>query len=216
MSALFRPRSNTAFRLVLLLLMGGALGSLGALFVCARAPAGTGQAEEIVQPLEFDHRHHVADDGIDCRYCHTSVERAASAGIPSTALCMNCHAQVWNKSPRLEPVRESYFTGQPIAWTRVHRLPDFVYFNHSIHVSKGIGCETCHGRVDEMPAIEQVEPLTMGWCLECHRNPAPNLRPVEEVTTMGWVARGDKDALAKELMKKNDVHTRTSCTTCHR
>jgi formate-dependent nitrite reductase cytochrome c552 subunit len=196
--------------------MGGALGSLGALFVYARAPAGTGQAEEIVQPLEFDHRHHVADDGIDCRYCHTSVERAASAGIPSTALCMNCHSQVWNRSPRLEPVRESYFTRQPIAWTRVHRLPDFVYFNHSIHVNKGIGCETCHGRVDEMPAIQQVAPLTMGWCLECHRNPAPNLRPVEEVTTMGWVARGDKDALAKELMKKNDVHTRTSCTTCHR
>ena len=216
MSSLFKPRSNTAFRLVLLVLVGGAVATLGGLMVWARTPGGTGQQDPPVQPVQFDHRHHVIDDGIDCRYCHTSVERAASAGIPSTALCMNCHAQIWNKSPRLEPVRESYFTGQPIPWTRVHRLPDFVYFNHGIHVSKGIGCETCHGRVDQMPAIEQVAPLTMGWCLECHRDPAPNLRPVEEVTTMGWVPPGDAVALAKELMKKNDVHSRTSCTTCHR
>jgi hypothetical protein len=184
--------------------------------VWARVPAGTGQQDEVAQPVQFDHRHHVVDDGLDCRYCHTSVDRAATAGITSTALCMNCHAQIWNRSPRLEPVRESYFTGQPIPWTRVHRLPDFVYFNHAIHVNKGIGCETCHGRVDQMPAIEQVAPLTMGWCLDCHRDPAPFLRPLDQITTMGWKPEGDPAALARDLMKRHDVHSRVNCTTCHR
>lgn len=216
MSSLFRPRSNTAFRLALLFLAGGAVGTLGGLMIWARVPAGTGQANEIVQPVQFDHRHHVVDDGIDCRYCHTSVDRAPSAGIPSTALCMNCHSQIWNKAPRLEPVRASYFTGQPIPWERVHRLPDFVYFNHAIHVNKGVGCETCHGRVDQMPAITQVAPLTMSWCIDCHRNPGPNLRPLDQITTMGWKPEGDPAALAKDLMKRLDVHSRTSCTTCHR
>ncbi|OFX22742.1 MAG: cytochrome C [Anaeromyxobacter sp. RBG_16_69_14] len=216
MSSLFRPRSNTAFRLVLLLLVGGALGTLGGFMVWARVPAGTGQQEQLLQPVQFDHRHHIVDDGIDCRYCHTSVDRGPSAGIPSTALCMNCHAQIWSKSPRLEPVRASYFTGQPTPWVRVNRLPDFVYFNHAIHVNKGVGCETCHGRVDQMPSIEQTAPLTMSWCLECHRNPAPNLRPLDQITTMGWTPQGDASALAQTLMKRHDVHTRTSCTTCHR
>ncbi len=216
MSSLFKPRSNTIARVSLLLVVGGAVGTLGGLMVWARMPAGTGQEDPPVQPVQFDHRHHVIDDGIDCRYCHTSVERAASAGVPSTALCMNCHSQIWPNSGRLAPVRESYFTGQPIPWIRVHRLPDFVYFNHGIHISKGVGCETCHGRVDEMAAMEQFAPLTMGWCLQCHRDPGPNLRPVSEITTMGWKPNGDPQALAKELMKTNDVHTRVSCTTCHR
>ena len=167
--------------------------------------------------IAFDHRHHVVDDGIDCRYCHTSVERAASAGIPSTALCMNCHAQIWNKSPKLELVRASYFTGQPIPWVRVHRLPDFVYFNHSIHVSKGIGCETCHGRVDEMPAVEQHAPLTMGWCLECHRNPAPNLRPREEVFNMDWKPSPGTPT-GDQLLAAYNIHpaTLSDCSVCHR
>jgi hypothetical protein len=216
MSSLFRPRSNTAFRLALVLLLAGAAGTLGGLMVWARVPAGTGQQDPLLQPVQFDHRHHVVDDGIDCRYCHSTVDRAASAGVPSTALCMNCHAQVWNQSPRLEPVRQSYFTGQPIPWVRVHRLPDFVYFDHSIHVNKGVGCETCHGRVDQMPAIEQVAPLTMTWCLECHRDPAPNLRPLDQVTTMGWTQGPDPAAQGEELRRRLDVHTRTSCTTCHR
>ena len=216
MRPIFRPRSNTIFRVALVLLLGGVVGALGGLMVWARVPAGTGQLEEIVQPVLFDHRHHVLDDAIDCRYCHQTVERAASAGIPSTSVCMNCHSQVWNRSTKLEPVRQSYFTGQPIPWVRVHQVPDFVYFNHSIHVSKGIGCETSHGRVDQMPAIQQVAPLTMGWCLECHRNPTPHLRPQEAITAMGWVPDGDPVALGKELAKHYDVHTRTSCTTCHR
>ena len=215
--SLFRPRHNTLAQISLMVVAAGALGVPGGLMLYARTPIARGMMDPIEQPIQFDHRHHVVDDGIDCRYCHTSAERGPSAGIPSTALCMNCHAQVWNKSPRLEPVRQSYFTGEPIPWVRVHRLPDFVYFNHAIHVNKGVGCESCHGRVDQMPAVEQLAPLTMGWCLECHRNPAPNLRPVEEVTAMGWTPPpGDAAAYGRELMKRYDVHTRTSCTTCHR
>ena len=216
MSALFSPRSNGLFRLVLVVLAGGAAGTIGALMVYARVPYGTGQFDPVAQPVQFDHRHHVQDDLIDCRYCHTSVDRAPSAGIPPTELCLNCHSQVWNKSPLLDLVRASWFANRPVPWVRVHKLPDFVYFNHAIHVNKGVGCETCHGRVDQMPAIHQFAPLTMGWCLECHRNPAPNLRPLDQITTMGWKPEGDPAALAQELMKRHDVHSRTSCTTCHR
>jgi hypothetical protein len=216
MSALFPRRSNATFRRILIAIGATAGGALTGLLVYQRLPVGNRQLEEVAQPVQFDHRHHVADDAIDCRYCHLGVERGASAGIPSTALCMNCHAQVWNKSPRLEPVRQSYFTGRPIGWVRVHQVPDFVYFNHQIHVSKGVGCETCHGRVDRMPAIHQVAPLTMGWCLDCHRNPAPNLRPPEAITAMGWAPEKDPAVLAQELLKKYDIHARVSCSTCHR
>jgi hypothetical protein len=216
MSALFSPRSNGVFRLVLAILVAGAAGTVGALMVFPRIPAGTGQAEQVGQPVQFDHRHHVQDDLIDCRYCHTTVEKAASAGIPPTELCLNCHAQVWNKSPLLDLVRASWFSNRPIEWVRVHRVPDFVYFNHSIHVNKGVGCVECHGRVDLMPTIEQVAPLTMGWCLDCHRDPNPRLRPLEEITNMTWEPEGDRVALGKELAKRYDVKPRTSCYTCHR
>jgi hypothetical protein len=216
MGALFPRSSNRLARLTIGLVIAGASVALGGLLLFQRIPYGTRQLVEVVQPVQFDHRHHVLDDAVDCRYCHQGVERGASAGIPSTSLCMNCHAQIWNKSPRLEPVRRSYFTGRPIAWVRVHQLPDFVYFNHSIHVAKGVGCETCHGRVDQMPNLFQVAPLTMSWCLDCHRNPAPNLRPREAVTEMGWQPPGDPEALGRELVKSYEVHTRTSCTTCHR
>jgi len=216
MGALFRRTSNTTFRLVLAAVAGGAAATLGALLLFQRIPYGTRQGEELQQPVLFDHRHHLLDDAIDCRYCHQSAERGASAGIPSTSLCMNCHAQVWNKSPRLELVRKSYFTGKPVPWVRVHQLPDFVYFNHSIHVNKGVACETCHGRIDRMASVYQASTLTMGWCLDCHRNPAPNLRPREAITAMGWTPPADHAALARELMKAYDIHARTNCTTCHR
>jgi hypothetical protein len=216
MSALFSPRSNGIFRLVIALLVAGAAGTVGALMVYQRIPAGTGQAEQVGQPVQFDHRHHVKDDLIDCRYCHSSVDRAATAGLPTTELCLNCHAQVWNKSPLLDLVRASWFSNQPISWVRVHRMPDFVYFNHAIHVNKGVGCVECHGRVDLMPAIEQVEPLTMGWCLDCHRDPYSRLRPLEEITNMTWKPDGDPVALGRELAKKYDVEPRTSCYACHR
>jgi hypothetical protein len=216
MSALFTPKANAIFKGVLVLLVAGAGGTVGALMLYPRTPFGTGQQEQVAQPIQFDHRHHVVDDLIDCKYCHQTVDRAPSAGIPPTGLCLNCHSQVWNKSRLLDVVRASWFSGEPIPWVRVHKLPDFVYFNHAIHVNKGVGCVECHGRVDQMPAIEQVQPLTMGWCIECHRDPYPRLRPPEEVTSMTWKPDGDPVALGKELARKYDVKPRTACTTCHR
>jgi len=219
MSALFKPRWNFLARISVVLVAGGAAGTLLALWGYWRTPYGQQLQEEIAQPVMFDHRHHVVDDLVDCRYCHFNVERGASAGIPSTEMCLNCHSQIWNKSPKLEPVRRSYFTGKPIEWVRVHEVPDFVYFNHSIHVGKGVGCVTCHGRVDEMPAVTKVASLQMSWCLDCHRNPAPNLRPPDQIASMTWAPPADpveRGALSAELMKKYDVHSRVSCTTCHR
>jgi hypothetical protein len=184
-----------------------------------RSPYVTNQQQPVEQPIEFDHRHHSGDEQIDCRYCHWTVEKSPSAGIPSTTVCMSCHAQVWNKSPYLVEVRKAFFSDQPIPWVRVHNLPDFVYFNHSIHVNKGVGCATCHGRIDQMGAVEQHAPLTMSWCLDCHRNPEPNLRPAEFITSMTWSPPADKAeaaALGKKLAEEYDVHSRTSCSTCHR
>jgi hypothetical protein len=216
MSALFKPRSNILFRTVLFIGVVVVLAIPVTLMTWARTPFGTGQFDPVAQPVQFDHRHHVVDDGIDCRYCHTSVDRSASAGIPPTELCLNCHSQIWNKSALLDVVRQSGATGQPIEWVRVHRLPDFVYFNHAIHVNKGVGCASCHGRVDQMAAVQQVAPLTMNWCLDCHRNPAPHLRPQDQLTNLAWRPEGDAGAVGEQLMKSYDVHTRTSCTTCHR
>ncbi|GMT97476.1 cytochrome c3 family protein [Corallococcus caeni] len=193
--------------------------AIGGLLAYVRSPHVTNQAHPVEQPIEFDHRHHAGDEQIDCRYCHWTVEKSPSAGIPSTTVCMSCHAQVWNKSPYLTEVRKAFFADQPIPWVRVHNLPDFVYFNHSIHVGKGVGCATCHGRVDQMGAIEQSAPLTMSWCLDCHRNPGPNLRPQEFITSMTWAPPTEKaeaTALAEKLSKEYDVHSRTSCSTCHR
>ena len=171
------------------------------------------------QPVPFSHAHHVGGLGLDCRYCHTSVESSSFAGIPPTKTCMNCHSQIWNTSPTLEPVRASFRTGESIRWTRVHDLPDYVYFNHSIHVNKGIGCESCHGRVDRMPLTWQVNSLQMEWCLDCHRDPAKNLRPREFITTMGYQPEGGQEAMGSRLMKEYnilDTRTLTSCSTCHR
>ncbi|HYD43318.1 MAG TPA: cytochrome c3 family protein [Anaeromyxobacter sp.] len=216
MSALFSRRSNALFKAVLVLLVAGAAGTVSALMIYWRTPYGTGQQEQVAQPVQFDHRHHIQDDLIDCRYCHTTVDTAPSAGIPSTELCLNCHSQVWNKSPLLDLVRGSYYSGEPIPWVRVHRLPDFVYFNHAVHVNKGVGCAECHGRVDLMPAIQQDQPLTMGWCMDCHRNPFPRLRPLDQVTNMSWQPEGDPEELGRRLAKQNNVRARTDCYTCHR
>lgn len=193
--------------------------AIGGLMVYVRSPFVTNQHRPVEQPIEFDHRHHVGDKRIDCRYCHWTVEESPSAGMPSTTVCMSCHAQIWNKSPYLAMVRQAYFTEQPIPWVRVHNLPDFVYFNHAIHVAKGVGCVTCHGRVDQMGAIEQASPLTMAWCLDCHRNPKPNLRPQEFITALDWQPPAEPAAAARlgdELATEYDVHSRVSCSTCHR
>jgi len=173
----------------------------------------------IEQPVQFSHKHHVGDDGIDCRYCHTSVETSSSAGIPSTKICMNCHSQLWNTTEYLEPVRASWKTGKPIKWTRVHDLPDFVYFNHSIHVNNGVGCSTCHGRVDHMPLVTQVQSLQMEWCLDCHRNPEKYLRPQSEIFNMAWEPPANQIEQGKKLAKEYQIPTvdvLTSCSTCHR
>ena len=171
------------------------------------------------QPVQFSHKHHVGDEGIDCRYCHTSVESAAFAGIPPTKTCMNCHSQIFANSPYLEPVRESWRTDRPIKWTRVNDLPDFVYFNHSIHVKKGVGCATCHGRVDQMPLMYQAQSLQMEWCLECHRDPARFVRPQEKVFDMEWQPPSDQMEKGRELVelyKIREPNVLTSCNTCHR
>lgn len=187
-----------------------------------RSSWNTGQWTERQQPVQFSHKHHSGDDGIDCRYCHTSVETSASAGIPPTQTCMNCHTQIWADSPYLEPVRESWRTGKPIEWTRVHDLPDYVYFNHSIHVNKGVGCSTCHGNVNEMPLMLQASSLQMEWCLECHRSPERFLRPQDQIFNMEWRRENtgaEQIAEGRERIKTNhirNVQSLTSCSTCHR
>ena len=171
------------------------------------------------QPIPFSHAHHVGGEGFDCRYCHTSVETSSFAGLPPTQTCMNCHSQIWRTSPTLEPVRASFRTNESISWTRVHYLPDFVYFNHSIHVAKGVGCESCHGRVDRMPLMMQAANLRMEWCLNCHRHPEQYVRPREFITTMGYVPAGDQEEIGRRLVQEyhiQDARQLTSCSTCHR
>jgi hypothetical protein len=168
------------------------------------------------QPMWFDHRHHVAGFRIDCRYCHYTVERAPTASVPPTEACVPCHQAVWLQSRYFQPVRASLATGRPIEWVRVHDLPDYVFFNHAIHVRKGVGCETCHGRVDRMERVKQVAPLTMEWCLECHRAPERFLRPRPEVTTMGYRPAGSQEEIGLALKRAYDVAEVTTCTACHR
>ena len=168
------------------------------------------------QPVPYSHAVHVGQLGIDCRYCHSTVEKAAHAAIPPTQTCMNCHSNVRANSEKLIPVRSSYATGMPIEWIRVHDLPDYVYFNHSAHVRRGVGCVSCHGRIDTMEVVAQVEPLSMGWCLRCHRNPEPHLRPVEFVTELDWVPEEDQLVLGTRLREMNNIHPPQDCNTCHR
>jgi hypothetical protein len=171
-----------------------------------------------IQRVPFSHEHHVNGLGLDCQYCHTSVATSSFAGIPPTHTCMTCHSQIWKTSPMLEPVRESYRTRKPLQWIRVNDLPDFVYFNHSIHIDKGIGCETCHGRVDLMPLTWKEKTLFMRWCLDCHRNPEKYIRPREEVFNMKYQPPEDQLALGRKLVKEYDVQVSriSDCSTCHR
>lgn len=216
MASVFAPWSNTAFRVAVVVAASGGLLAVFAPMLWVRSPWLRHQLDVVDQPVDFDHRHHTRDDGIDCAYCHNTVRRAATAGIPSTEKCMGCHDQIWGRSPMLEVVRRSYFSGESIPWNRVHQLPGFVYFNHQIHVTKGFGCSTCHGRVDRMAAVYQVATLTMGWCLDCHRNPERFIRPPEEVTNMAWTAGGRQEELGRALVKKLGVQSLTYCTACHR
>jgi Cytochrome c7 and related cytochrome c len=219
MAQVFPHSANILSRVSIV--MAGFLAALiaitGAFFV--RSDYLTQRKVARVQPVQFSHKHHVAGIGIDCRYCHTSVETSAFAGVPPTKTCMSCHSQIWTNSPELEPVRESFRTGEPIRWERVHNLADFVYFNHSIHVNKGVGCATCHGRVDQMPLVSQENTLFMEWCLNCHRNPEKFLRPQDQIFNMEWVPPADQEVVGRELAKKNNIQSKellTSCSTCHR
>ena len=205
--ALFPRWTNTVARVTGAVALGTPLAAVAFLLLIARTPFVTNQGQEHPQPVQFDHRHHSWEQGIDCLFCHTSAERSPLAGIPTTSVCVGCHGQVWNQSPRLEPVRQAFFAGQAIGWVKVHDLPDFVYFDHSIHLAKGVGCVTCHGRVDQMPTVRQDAPLTMSWCLDCHRDPSPHLRPRRELTSMTW---------AGAPQRRDDVRPRESCDACHR
>lgn len=198
---IFHASTNTIAKLSI---FGGLFIAVGLLFLILGIQRSSyvtqaGVARE--QPVQFSHQHHVGGIGIDCRYCHTSVETAASAGIPPTKTCMNCHSQIWLSSPYLEPVRESWKTNKPLKWNRVHDLPDFAYFDHSIHVAKGVGCSTCHGRVDRMPLMWQNASLQMEWCLECHRNPEKFIRPKSEIFNMDWPPNNSPEARHEERGK---------------
>jgi hypothetical protein len=237
---IFHRSSNTIARVSI---VGGVvlLGALGWVLYTLMGASGyvTGQYVVKHQPVPFSHEHHVRGLGIDCRYCHTSVERSAFAGLPPTETCMNCHRQIWTNAELLEPIRASYRDNVPVQWTRVNNVPDFVYFNHSVHVAKGIGCQSCHGNVDRMPLMFQNASLQMQWCLDCHRNPTKNVRPREEVFNMNWNP-GDRASFLKymqpreasnphwepsaqdvaklqaKLAKDYELKSLTSCSTCHR
>jgi len=199
---------------------------LGAVFIVAfvgwvgarasRSPLSTNAFVAVEQPVPFSHEHHVGRLGIDCRYCHTSVEDSSFAGMPATKTCMNCHSQIWMGSAMLEPVRESYRVNRPIEWVRVHNLPDFVKFDHSIHVKKGIGCVSCHGRVDTMPLTWQVHTLHMDWCLDCHRAPEKHVRPRDRVFDLSFERLPDQESRGPELVKDYRIKQKTSCSYCHR
>jgi hypothetical protein len=169
-----------------------------------------------VQPVPYSHKLHAGDLGMDCYYCHYTANKSGYAAVPATQVCMNCHVRVKPQSPRLAKLRESHETGMPIEWVRIHRVPDFAFFNHQAHVTAGVSCVSCHGRVDQMIEVMQVQPLTMAWCLDCHRNPAPNIRPVEEVTNLAWQPDRDPAEIGHELIKAKGINPPQHCSGCHR
>src|SRR5829696_5265245 len=216
MAQLFDRSANTLSRVTIfgaIFIAGFVLWVIGGI---VRSPYFTNQGIARVQTVPFSHQHHAGGLGIDCRYCHTSVETSNFAGIPPTKICMNCHSQIFADAAFLEPVRESFRTDQPIRWTRVHDLPDFAYFDHSIHVAKGVGCSTCHGPVDKMPLMRKQNSLQMEWCLDCHRHPERYVRPREEVFNMSYEAPANQLELGRTLVAQNRIRKMTDCNACHR
>jgi hypothetical protein len=219
MSQIFPRSANATARMSLAAVLGVALILGWVVFTLMRSSWVTKQHEYVEQPLQFSHAHHVGGVGLDCRYCHTSVENSAFAGIPPTKTCMNCHSQLWTNAQILEPVRASFRDNKNLNWIRVNDLPDFVYFNHQIHIKQGVGCVTCHGQVDKMPLVYQAQSLLMEWCLDCHRAPEKYLRPREEVFNMAYEAPSNQ--LEVGLRLKQEYHVAsiehmTSCSICHR
>jgi hypothetical protein len=198
------------------LLVGLFLAVAGTALLRSGFLTGVGQA--VAQPVPFSHKHHVGQLGLDCRYCHNGVETSSSAGLPATEVCMTCHSQLYTNAAMLAPVRASLASGEPLHWQRVNSVPDFVFFNHSIHVAKGVACETCHGEVDDMPLMARAAPLSMEWCLDCHRNPEPHLRPPQDVFLMHWKPPSNIEEIRRQLISVLDIHpdTMTDCYVCHR
>lgn len=219
MSQLFRPGANTLARLVLLALLFVPLFGALVAAVWVRGPYTTGQGRYVEQQVPFSHKHHSGDLGIDCRFCHGGVETGAVANVPATKVCMTCHSQIWTNSKMLAPVRQSFATGQPLRWETVNRVPDYVYFDHHVHVNNGVPCTACHGDTRAMPLTVQATPMTMQWCLECHRDPAKRLVPVSRVYDQdpyrGPFTREEAAAVharVARLRGKNLIE----CSTCHR
>lgn len=216
MSQLFSSRATAVFRAVLVAAPLAAGATFALLYAWSRSDAAWNVGKPAPQPMPFRHDVHAGALGIDCRYCHSGVERAASAGMPSAQTCMTCHSQVWMGASVLEPLRSALSLDQAIVWTSVHRLPDHAYFHHGAHVAKGVACETCHGRVDRMARTVKARTLSMGWCLECHRDPAPSLRPRESVFAMGWTPPTGAAPARSKRFDDAAVRLLTSCSTCHR
>lgn len=216
MAQLFRPRATTILRAVIVFALLAVTGAGAIAYIWARSDAVWNIGQPAPQPVPFRHDLHAGTLGLDCRNCHTSVERAAYAGMPSAQTCMSCHSQVWAGASVLEPVRSSLALGQPIRWTSVHRLPDHAYFHHAAHVSKGVACETCHGRVDQMAKTVRVHSLSMGWCLDCHRDPMPRLRPRDAVFAMGYEPHGRDLPQDLRVFYREAAQRLTDCSTCHR
>jgi hypothetical protein len=219
MGQIFHPSANTIAKASILVGLIAVAALLGLGDALQRSSYTTRVGAARAQPVPFSHKHHVSL-GIDCRYCHTTVEDTATANIPPTRVCMNCHSQIWTDADVLEPVRQSWATGESLEWTRVHDLPQFAYFDHSIHINKGVGCSTCHGRVDQMPLVSAQNTLYMGWCLDCHREPEKFLRPLEDVFDMTYEPPANQLELGRQLLKEYEIDTSNmrmlDCYNCHR
>jgi hypothetical protein len=215
---IFPHWANYALPAIAVIIFGGAV-YVPVLFALGASPRATAAGYSPVQPVPYSHKIHAGELKMDCRYCHFTVDKAAFAAIPPTQVCMNCHTGIRTNDPRLTPVHDSWVSGKPIEWIKIHDLPDYVYFNHSAHVNHGIGCATCHGRIDQMDQVRQVQPLSMGWCLECHRNPENFIRPKDQVTNMAYVAPPNQAEFGEKLVKEYKIHDTAymqSCSTCHR
>lgn len=216
MPALFSRSWDVGLRVGLGLVAVLVVGTLIFLMVLVRTPYANEQFDPYDQPVQFDHRHHVRDEAIDCLFCHYGAERSRYAGVPPVSLCMGCHGQIWNEAALLEAVRTSYYDNLPLEWRRVHQLADFAYFDHSAHVLRGVGCVSCHGRVDLMPRVYKVYSMNMGWCLECHRDPAPHLRPLHAVTDMEWTPEESPRQIGERILERLDIQPPLNCSGCHR
>ncbi|WP_263138805.1 cytochrome c3 family protein [Pseudomonas sp. RIT-PI-AD] len=218
MAQIFSRAADTWFRVAMLVTLGGLIGVFIVALLLERSDYQTGRGWVVRQPVPFSHQHHAGALRIDCRYCHAGVEDSPRAGFPPTHTCMSCHSQLWTQADMLAPVRRSLEENRPLRWNRVVALPDYVYFQHDVHVRSGVGCVSCHGQVERMPLLHKAEPLSMSFCLDCHRDPAPRLRPPEAVTDMDWHTDEDRRQLGERLMRERHIDPArlTSCGVCHR